>query len=71
MAEKISSHQEAINISKELHEIGKENQQRLKEEGRLHSFITGEMFSQRDIAKVLTIFEHFGELCRRVKHLVM
>ena len=47
---KVSSHQEALNIAKELHEELGRVQDDIKEQGRLQSWLNGNMATSRDIA---------------------
>ena len=50
---KVSSHQEALNIAKELHEELGRVQDDIKEQGRLQSWLNGNMTTSRDIAKTI------------------
>jgi len=50
---KVSSHQEALNIAKELHEELERVQAAIKEQGRLRSWLNGNMATSRDIAKTI------------------
>ena len=50
---KVSSHQEALNIAKELHEELGRVQDDIKEQGRLQSWLNGNMATSRDIAKTI------------------